>query len=152
MNPDVLLQLIHVGVRYCVRYASVTWWTFLGSAVLCGCLIVAYQYLKKAAEATYGPPPEFRLVDAGADITRPSAALSVAKDLLWSAVILLPLVAITDYAWFVAAIVPIYAGVVAWQKFSPMLRQMRAGPESDTAPGPGNRKQRRAELRKQTKG
>lgn len=118
--------------------------------MLCGCLGLAYQHLKNAAEATYGPPPEFQLVDAGVDLSKPSSALGVAKDLLWSAVILLPLVAVTDFGWFVAAVVPIYAGVTAYKTFSPMLGQ-GSGSDAPPAPGPGNRKQKRAEARKKAK-
>lgn len=144
------MQIVHVGFRYFFRYASVGGWTFIGSAALCGCMALAYQHLKKAAEATYGPPPEFQLVDAGADLSKPSSALGVAKDLLWSAVILLPLVAVTDYGWFVAAVVPVYAGVTAWKKLAPMLGRGGSA-DAETAPGPGNRKQKRAEMRKKAK-
>lgn len=114
-------------------------------------MAVAYQHLKNSAEATYGPPPEFQLVDAGADLSKPSSALGIAKDLLWSAVILLPMVAVTDYGWFVAAVVPVYAGVTAWKKFSPMLGGGGASADAEPEPGPGNRKQKRAEMRKKGK-
>jgi hypothetical protein len=114
-------QVVHVIVRYIMRYQSTSGWSFVGSALLSGCLAVAYRYLQQAADPTYGPPPEFQLIDAGADLTKPNGAQSSAKDLLWSAVILLPLVAITQYAWIVAAVVPVYAGYMMYKKFAPML-------------------------------
>jgi SRP-independent targeting protein 2/TMEM208 len=125
---------VHAILRYGVRLRSVGTWSVIGSAVCLGCLAFAYRMLQSAAEPTYGPSNE--LVDGGADLSKASPTLSLAKDLLWACVIVLPIVGATDYGWLLASVVPM-AG--AWQGYTvylaPLLSMSKAPQpqEGDTA-------------------
>ena len=136
------MQGLHVVVRYLLRYGTAGTWTVIGTALGAASLAVAYRLLARAAEATYSDAGE--LIDGGADLTKPSAQTSLAKDALWACVILLPLVGLTDYAWFLAAGVPAF---VAWQLYQTFSKEFGAMGGNATGMG-GAEKARSAKAEK----
>ena len=58
---------------------------------------------------------------AGRDLSKSDPSTTVAKDVLWACVILLPLVAITKYAWLLVLLALAAGG---WQAYSTLLAPM----------------------------
>ena len=141
----VCVQVLHLLLRYGARFRSISVWALVGTTVGMSSLYFAYHMLRTAAEPSYGTSSE--LIDAGEDLSRPSAKTSLAQDLLWACVILLPLVGATNYAWLIALLVPV-AG--AWQGYhlfiAPLLR-MRLQ-EADAPQQQSERAAKRAERRR----
>lgn len=108
--------------RYVLRFGTLGWRSVLGSGIGIGSLAFAYSLLHKAAEPTYGAAGE--LMDAGADLSKSQA---LAKDGLWACVIILPLVGLTEHAWWLAVAALAGAGYIGWQHFvAPMLKSRQA--------------------------
>lgn len=123
----------------------------IGSATCIACLVAAYRVLDKATEATYSA--DNALIDGGADLSKPSATTSMAKDLLWVCVILLPIVGATNYGWLLALVVP---GAGAWQGYklflAPMLSIGGGGQEATgLEKGKREKAQKRSERRRMKK-
>jgi len=143
------MQATHVLLRFVLRFHTSGFWILVGSILLMVCLGGSFRYMQKAAEPTYGPAPDFHIVDGGADLTRPASGLSAVKDVFWASAIILVLVGLTDYAWILAAIVPIYAMVEVYRKYvKPMMGAMGSGNQAGTSSPQHGRAAQRSQRRK----
>jgi hypothetical protein len=128
-----------------MRYSTAGTWALLGTATGATCLAVAYNMLHRAADPTLGPTGE--VVDAGADLNKSSAQTSMAKDLLWTCVVLLPLVGLSDYVWILAFCVPLAFG---WQAYQTLSKGFQ-GLSSQAAPQARSEKAKKRAERRQVK-
>lgn len=119
----------------------------MGTALGLICLLVAYRTLSAAAEPTYDPGSG-QLVDGGADLSQPASSTSMAKDLLWACVLLLPLVGATDYGWILASAVPL---VAAWQGYQLFLAPMMNMGSGSDGPAPRSEKAEKRAARRRSK-
>jgi cobalamin synthase len=126
-----------------MRYSTVGTWALVGTAAGVICLAAAYNMLHRAADPTYGEDGE--IVDAGADLTKSSAQTSMAKDMLWACVILLPPLGISDYAWIVAFCVPLAFG---WQAYRTISNSFQGLSGQGAAPPRSQKAEKRAERRR----
>lgn len=143
------LQVAHVALRYGVRYHSIGFWVIAGTILLLICLGGSFNYMKTAAEPTYGPAPDFLLVDGGADLSKADTpGLSTTKDMFWASVVVLVCVGVTDYAWILAIAAALYVAVEGYiTNIHPMISAMRG--MADPAPKvQGERAAQRAQRRR----
>lgn len=143
------MQAAHLILRYGFRFQSTGFWIVVGSLLLMLCLGGAYKHLQSAAEPTYGPAPDFLLVDGGADLTKPGSGVSAVKDVFWASAIILVLVGLTDYAWILAVIVPVYAAVEGYRTYiRPMMGGMGEASTGKSSIAQQDRAAQRAQRRK----
>lgn len=110
------------------------------------CMGGSYHFLQKAAEPSYGPGPDFLLIDGGADLAKLSPGLSAIKDLFWASGITLVLVGLTDYAWILAVIAAIYVAIDIYKKY---IYPVIGGMGGSTGDSTSSAKQERAAQRSQ---
>jgi hypothetical protein len=139
------VQVLHITFRYILRFRSVGIWVVIGSTTCITFLAAAYRVLDKATEATLSA--DNALIDGGADLSKPSATMSMAKDLLWVCVILLPVVGATNYGWWLALVV---LGAGAWQGYKLFLAPMLSirGGRQEAAGLRNGRREKRSERRR----
>lgn len=138
-----------MALRYGLRYQSSGFWVVVGSMILVLALFGSFRYLQKAAEPTYGPAPDFPLVEGGADLAKASPGLSTMKDVFWASAIVLVLLGLSDYAWILVIAGIVYVAVLGYTYYiKPMIGGMGASSTGHNSDSQQQRAAQRSQRRK----
>jgi len=97
---------LYVVVRLVLKNSSCTSWNYVAFAISSGLLYVTYTGLKSALEPSYDIYG--KLIFAGSDLAQ-GGALSYYQDVAYLCMFALSLGSITNYAWLVMLLIPLYA-------------------------------------------